>query len=210
MVFLTRVSIGWSTGVQVGLELAALFPERVGKLVLVCGAHGQCFSSCFQPLFRVPVLPSLLHYALLIVDHQCPWLWSVLGQFASQYQNMIRVIFLKPFDFLRRADYEWFGLRYILDIFAHGELHTRNYICLIQQLDTHSCFHLLDTIATPTLILTGFLDVLTPSYHSFEMARRMPNAKLVVYNLGSHFILVEYPLDIAKQISTFLQSAKIQ
>ena len=40
--------IGYSTGVQVGLELAAMRPERVGSLILLNGTHGQLLHSMLQ------------------------------------------------------------------------------------------------------------------------------------------------------------------
>jgi hypothetical protein len=53
---------GWSTGVQVGLELASLFPEKVGKLVLLNGGHGQLLHAFGQPFFRVPLIGDYMHY----------------------------------------------------------------------------------------------------------------------------------------------------
>merc|ERR1712050_634782 len=71
-------------------------------------------------------------------------------------------------------------------------------------LDTHSCYHALDEITQPTLVITGMWDVFTPAYHSFEMASRMPNAKLLCYNLGSHFCAFEYPTDVSMLAKLFL------
>jgi pimeloyl-ACP methyl ester carboxylesterase len=65
-------------------------------------------------------------------------------------------------------------------------------------------FHLLDEIKQPTLIFSGCLDVLTPAYHSFEMARRMPNSEHECYIFGTHFVLLEYPGQVAQRISEFM------
>jgi pimeloyl-ACP methyl ester carboxylesterase len=43
---------GWSTGVQVALELACLYPEEVGKLVLLNGAHGHTLQVVCSALLR--------------------------------------------------------------------------------------------------------------------------------------------------------------
>src|SRR5262249_14459793 len=37
--------VGWSMGVQVSLDLAASFPERVAGLVLINGTHGHVLST---------------------------------------------------------------------------------------------------------------------------------------------------------------------
>ena len=46
----------------------------------------------------------------------------------------------------------------------------------------------------PTLLLlySRRMDIITPAFHSFEMADRIPNATLKVYELGSHFTILEY------------------
>lgn len=46
--------LGWSTGVQVGLELVCLYPTLVDKLVLLNGSHGHALQSALQPVFRIP------------------------------------------------------------------------------------------------------------------------------------------------------------
>jgi pimeloyl-ACP methyl ester carboxylesterase len=76
----------------------------------------------------------------------------------------------------------------------------------VNSLDTHSVFHLLDEITHPTLIFSGCMDVLTPAYHSFEMARRMPNAHHECYLFGTHFVLLEYPEQVAQRIAEFMAS----
>ena len=65
-------------------------------------------------------------------------------------------------------------MKYLLDIFMPqpNEQHTVNYMQLFMMLDSHSSFHIMHQIKHPVLIITGFLDMLTPAYHSFEMARR--------------------------------------
>ena len=50
------VVVGHSMGVPVALEMALLFPEAVGSLVLMNGFHGQCFQTAFQPLVRIPFM----------------------------------------------------------------------------------------------------------------------------------------------------------
>jgi pimeloyl-ACP methyl ester carboxylesterase len=59
---------------------------------------------------------------------------------------------------------------YIGDINSSPQ-HTANYIRLFQELDAHSLYHLLRRIDQPTLIVSGLLDILTPAYQSFELAR---------------------------------------
>src|SRR5262249_22303460 len=56
--------VGWSMGVQVSLDFAASFPERVAGLVLVNGTYGHVLSTGFQPIVSIPFLPKRLHALL--------------------------------------------------------------------------------------------------------------------------------------------------
>jgi len=108
---------------------------------------------------------------------------------------------------------ETFGPSYIQD-FVEGYLadvwkdpqHMINHIRLFQELDSHSVFHLLPTIQQPTLVVSGLLDLLTPAYQSFEIARRMPNATHCVCPLASHFAVLEDRTRVCKAIVKFLES----
>lgn len=57
---------------------------------------------------------------------------------------------------------------------------------------------------TPTLVLTGAEDVLTPVAQSVEIAALLPNATLQVLPRGNHGMLLEYPDDTLGAITAFL------
>jgi len=82
--------------------------------------------------------------------------------------------------------------RYILDACSSTQ-HTLNYLRLFQELNAHSCYHLLQYIEQPTLVVSGLLDVLTPAYLSFELARELKHATHVVCPGASHAALLESP-----------------
>jgi 3-oxoadipate enol-lactonase len=60
-------------------------------------------------------------------------------------------------------------------------------------------------IATPTLILVGAEDVLTPVAQSIEMAALIPNARLTVLPRGGHALVIEYMEDTLREITRFLE-----
>jgi 3-oxoadipate enol-lactonase len=62
----------------------------------------------------------------------------------------------------------------------------------------------LGRVTTPTMILAGAEDVLTPVAQSVEMAALIPGAKLKVIGKGGHRMIVEYPDEIVRQISEFV------
>ncbi|GEL23860.1 putative 2-succinyl-6-hydroxy-2,4-cyclohexadiene-1-carboxylate synthase [Pseudonocardia sulfidoxydans NBRC 16205] len=62
----------------------------------------------------------------------------------------------------------------------------------------------LPTVTTPTLVLVGAEDVLTPVAQSAEIAALVPSARLQVLPRGGHAMLVEYPDDTLAAITAFL------
>lgn len=63
---------------------------------------------------------------------------------------------------------------------------------------------LLPTVKTPTLVLVGAEDVLTPVSQSIEMAELIPGAKLQVLPRGSHGMAIEYTPETVAAITAFL------
>jgi pimeloyl-ACP methyl ester carboxylesterase len=63
---------------------------------------------------------------------------------------------------------------------------------------------LLPTVKTPTLVLVGAEDVLTPVSQSIEMAELIPGARLQVLPRGSHGMAVEYTPETVAAITAFL------
>ena len=64
----------------------------------------------------------------------------------------------------------------------------------------------LPEITTPTLILVGAEDVLTPVAQSVEMAALIPNAALTVLPRGGHGLVIEYMEDTLREITRFLSA----
>ena len=55
------------------------------------------------------------------------------------------------------------------------------------------------SLPNKTCLISGFLDFMTGVYHSNALAKRMKNAKHVIFTMGSHFILLEWPEVIAAE-----------
>lgn len=62
----------------------------------------------------------------------------------------------------------------------------------------------LPSARTPTLVLAGAEDVLTPVSQSVEIAELMPNATLRVLPRGGHGMILEYPDDTLAAITAYL------
>lgn len=199
--------IGWSMGVQVILEFATLYPERVQTLTLLNGTYGHVFSSAFQalPLFRFITLSNLLHELLERLS-QKPFLIETISHLAQRYDSkifkIVKAIFPRAHEGMERA-----FKQYIHDIFSTD---FRNYLRLFQELDAHSVYHLLPYIHAPTLILAGLLDFLTPAFQSRAIKRRLPKAELKIFPLGTHFVLLEYSTEVVTAIREHLDRHREQ
>jgi len=152
-----HAALGWSTGVQVLLEMAAIKPNAIGRLVLVNGAHGHVFQSVAQPIIRVPGFCYIAHSLAQLFRH--PKVMPIAMSLYGSCLPIFRTCLLKPMAFMLGINYEAFFHNYLKEV-MYGEKHTANYFKLAACLDAHSCYHVLDEIRQPTLIFAGMLDVL--------------------------------------------------
>jgi pimeloyl-ACP methyl ester carboxylesterase len=80
-----------------------------------------------------------------------------------------------------------------------------NWLRGFQELHAHSVKHLLHSVEHPTLLLSGQLDYLTPSWVMDSMAKSMPNAVHRKDWFSSHFSIIENADFIVNEVSTFLK-----
>ena len=197
----SAVWFGWSFGVQVALEIAAVHPSAVAGLVLLNGTYGHVFSSVFQPGFRLASLPRYIHDLLEFLQEH--------PEAASLFRRVSKattVTTLGLFTLLHgRKAFELRPLleQYTSDIFQADVF--VNYLRLFQELDAHSAYHHLRDICAPALILSGRWDLLTPPRQSRDMARKLRKAEHVHIKNGSHFLLVEKPEIVLPAIREFLE-----
>ncbi len=197
------VWFGWSMGVQVALEAAAIHPAAVAGLVLLNGTYGHVFSSAFQPGLRLPFLPRYIHDLLEFLQ-QHPEAATLFRRVSKATTFSVLGLFMLLHG--RRA----LTFRPLLEQYTHDIFQPEdfvNYLRLFQEIDAHSAYHYLREIEAPSLILSGRWDLLTPPYQSREMARKLPHSRHVHVRDGSHFLLVEKPSTILPEIRTFLQQS---
>jgi pimeloyl-ACP methyl ester carboxylesterase len=196
------VWVGWSMGVQVTLEAAALAPERVAGMILLNGTYGHVFSSALQPGFRLPVMTRYMHEVLELV-RSSPKLTSTLAFVGKRGAVLTVGLFWLVMG--RRA----LGLRPMLEQYTEDVYRPdsfANFLRLFQELDGHSAYHHLPRLQIPALVVSGRFDVLTPAYQSREIARRLPQAEHLHVKNGSHFVLLERPEEVLPRVCAFLET----
>jgi pimeloyl-ACP methyl ester carboxylesterase len=192
---------GWSMGVQVSLEAATLYPERIAGLVLLNGTYGHAFSSGLQPFFRMPFASAWFHAVIdYLIDNpvaapRLAWL--------SRYILEPSVRMLAMLSGAEAAALRPLMERYMREVLNPSTF--TNYLRLFQELDAHSVYHHLRDIEAPALVVSGAWDWLTPAYQSREIASRLRDAEAIHLRRASHFVLLERPDVVVPAITRFLE-----
>ncbi|MBI4510406.1 MAG: alpha/beta hydrolase [Deltaproteobacteria bacterium] len=191
--------VGWSMGVQVCLDFAATLPSRVTGLVLLNGTYGHVFSTGFQPVLSIPWLPRRLH-AIVEWLREHPHLAEYLARVSRTLEWPTAALFILTAG-TRSPELIPMLRQYMSDVTGPSFV---TYLRLFQELDAHSVYHLLPEIDAPSLVVSGLLDALTPSFQSAHMARRMKRARHLHLVRAGHFALLERPEIVVPAIEAFL------
>ncbi|MCO4764366.1 MAG: alpha/beta hydrolase, partial [Myxococcales bacterium] len=187
--------IGWSMGVQVGLEFALRAPDRVQSLVLINGTYGQVFSTAFQPFFPMPLRHNALHGAMELFIGNAPLLGAVRVAARTPAEALF---WLRKRLSPSRQSTLTLGMRQYMRDVTTTDMSV--FLRLFQELDAHSVYHELPEVTVPATVISGAFDYLTPAYQSRHIARRLPNAHHVSLRLGTHFVLLERPEAVLRAV----------
>lgn len=189
------VLVGHSMGVQVILEAYEHDAERVAGLVCIAGPYEtplRTFYGTDASARLAPVVLPLLH--LLPRTSLVAWRGLVHNPLAYRAGRVLRAIGPRA----RREDIEGY--------FDHvSRIDPLIISKMIRGMHSHSAEALLPKIDVPVLIAHGTSDPFTPLAVAREMADRIPDAKLVVFEGGSHTLPIEYPEEIVEAIRPFLK-----
>lgn len=190
--------VGWSMGVQVGLEFYTHNPNQVTHLALLSGTFGR-------PLRGVPVPFSELTLPPLVRRAQ------KMGGIGAR---LLRGISESPLSFHAAKK---------LGLFAAGldQTHFQNmasqfkevnldiYFDLLARLSEHNAEAILKHVDVPTLVITGSRDVLTPPIYARRIAQEIRNAELFVIPGATHYAAAEYPEIIAERLEKFISAPQV-
>jgi len=206
------VTIGHSMGVQVILEALCLFPKSFGKAILVNGAHGHVFSTAFQIIVRLPFIGDLVGELIAFLLRHSSTLVIVRNI------NRVCIAFILPVynkfwasPLLKNISGNDYLLEFIDQYWGHiigKQTTTVSYLRMFQELNAHSVYHLLTTIKTPILLISGLLDPLTPAVQSFEMDHLLENSVHYCDPWSTHVTLLEHPEAALREIIYFLKKTK--
>jgi pimeloyl-ACP methyl ester carboxylesterase len=175
------LAVGWSLGGSVLQSVLIRHPEVVRRAVLL------------------NTLPSY-------TDIQHGWLDALLALRRAGVDQLAQGILGMPWAITPRllADHT--------KAFANAQLMQQNpypttlagYEAQAQAIRVYDSRPGLPSVKTPTLVLVGAEDILTPVHQSTEIAELIPGAHLVVLPRGGHAMLIEYLEDTVGAIKGFL------
>ena len=186
---------GWSMGVEISLELRALYPKQAVALLLINGAFEHVLST-------VTLLP---------FGPASEWLFDsmlALGyRYGSLTNTLVRGLLSSDLivEFLSHAGVvaangDFFGE--VLRDFR--ELDFGFYSKMIRHLNRHSARALTSGVDVPTLITAGGMDKMTPLATAHELQDLIAGSELFVVDEGTHYTTIEFPDAINAEIARFL------
>eukprot|EP00435_Cladocopium_sp_Y103_P040544 s2779_g11.t1 len=192
----------WSTGVQVGLQLALDRPDLVKAMVLIQGTTGEAMKALLQPICQVPGVPSLLDLGLRLAPR-------LLQKHRQMMHGLLCRRHSSAFERLASCLLWFFGSDLIAAAgdMLQSEEHFLNYCRYALALGHHKIFSRLPEIKVPALVVTG------PVHLTIEREREREITEAFEMLLseddfgGSHYYIYEEPQKLAIEMAQFLQQS---
>ena len=174
--------LGVSMGGMIAQELALGWPEMVERLVLCCtscgGIHGTLPRfAAMKTMFSRSLDP--VEQALASVPLLFPQPW--LGQHPEIYDDFARKVSQAPIS---------------------KKNSQRQSMAVVR----HNTYRRLGRIGQRTLVLHGLQDVILPAENSLVLARRIPGARLHVFEAAGHGLPTQCAHEVAGTVAGFLAS----
>ncbi|KPK16243.1 MAG: hypothetical protein AMJ62_06455 [Myxococcales bacterium SG8_38] len=187
--------VGWSMGVQVGLEMFRAAPERVASIAMLNGVAGRPWDHVFNLNLIGRLLPPVLRS-----------LRSVPRAIEAVVRQATRLP--DPASWVKRVGLAAGTLDgQVVDELV-GKFRTLDmdiFIRLLEKMGEHDAWDLLPLIDVPVLIIAGSRDVFTPRSAAERMARRTRGSEIMIIPGATHYAALEYPEMINLRLEKFLR-----
>lgn len=171
--------LGWSMGTNVAQELVLRHPEKVNKLILYAADPGG--EECIQPPGPLQEVTdtsgTLAEREKRVMKVLFPEKWLKANpDFRKYFPAPKEVTPVENINRQAQAMFEWQG-----------------------------AFKRLSRIKCPTLLITGSEDLIPPPVNSFNMAKKIPTARVVEIKGAGHGLMYQYPAKFTKAVLDFLK-----
>ena len=187
--------VGWSMGVQVGLEIFRAAPEKVASLAMVNGVAGRPWDYVFNLNLVGRLLPPFLR-GLRSMPRTIE---AIVGQ-ATRLPN--------PGEWVKRVGLAARTLDEQVAVEVVEKFRTLDmdvFIRLLERMGEHDAWDLLPLIDVPTVIIAGSRDVFTPRSAAERMARRTRGSEMMVIPGATHYAALEYPEMVNLRLEKFFR-----
>ena len=189
------VLMGHSFGVQVALEAYRLRPEKIGGLILCCGAPGKVTETFHGTNYLAQALPKVIAW---VTDHSelARALWTrVPADLSLKMSYLMREV---DVDHMRRED-----LLPYLKHMTHVDFGL--FVRVLKAAGEHTAEDLLPHVQVPTLVIAAERDTFTPADLALRMAETLPKGEHMQLKNGSHAALIEQPDLVRVRVTQFLR-----
>lgn len=173
---------GISMGGMIAQEFALRYPQRVKTLILGC-------THCGGPNAVLSKDPEVLHL-----------LENIEAVDVQQAAVIMTKVAVTPWFLQRHMDV----LLQLNQLSLQHPTPQHGMVRQMQAIQGHDTYDRLPHITVPTLVVTGKEDGLVPPENSLTLARRIPNADLVILANASHLFNIELPDTTAEVVKGFL------
>jgi 3-oxoadipate enol-lactonase len=191
---LERVAVvSWSNGARVALELAHTYPERVALLGVVCGGYGHALTDLVRH-FQVSAL--------------FPTVAGVAKHFAGPVGAALRALTARPelAGLIRQSGMvgATADTAALVDLLKGvAECDPRMLLASYEAVAGDAASEILSAIEAPALLIAGGRDPFAPPRMMREMAGAIPGARLEVYEGATHYLPLEFPARLARDLVSF-------
>ena len=189
------VMLGHSMGVNTTLEFANLHPNILKGMVLISGTvlppQDIMFDTNWMDIIQ-PILETLLE--------KYPAIFNTLWK--TGHKNPIANHAIHRGGFNTEKVPKDFVTYYLKKI---GELSPEIFFQLLNEMKKQNITSKLDKIKTPTLVMSGDLDQVIPSYLQKILTDNLPESEMYIIKDGSHVPQADFPETVNERIDIFLK-----
>ena len=188
--------LGHSMGVNVSLEFAKLFPEKLNRLVLISGTVVPLHNIMMDTHLTGPVKPLILDLL-----RKFPKEFELFWKYGGWNPIIKKIIHTGGFNVEQVSDE-------FIEIYLNklGQLGPDLFFQLINQMHDHDILGHLNKIKNKTLVIGGNRDKVIPNFLQRLMHEKLNSAELYIIHEGSHVPQVDFPQMANERILEFLNS----
>ena len=189
------IYMGWSMGVQVGFEILRRRPELVAGFVALFGVQGRPFRRAFPE-------------PLAVAAERAFWAVSKVPQVADAVLRLATAlpeVALPILQAVRFCSPRALTPVLVSNVQNVADDDRRAYLGTLLELADHEGDDVVAEVRCPTTIVVGRKDLFARPEVAEDIAARMPDCEVVVLDWGSHFGLIEPPLEVQPAIDALIE-----